>query len=71
MFLFRMSQQMMPTLSEALSHIRRSVSTCQLSRSIIGLLFQKVARVGRRHVPSPAKVVTRTAILSGIIIHKT
>jgi len=57
MLLLRISQQMMPTLSEALLHIRRSVITCQLGCSLIGLLFRKAARVGRRHVPSPAKVL--------------
>jgi hypothetical protein len=47
----------MPTLSEALSYIRRSVITCHLGRSLIGLPLRKVL----------PKVVTRTAVLSGII----
>jgi hypothetical protein len=46
----------MPILSEALSYIRRSVTTCHLGCLLIGLPLRKVL----------PKVVTRTAVLSDI-----
>lgn len=49
MFLFRISQQKTPTLSDALLHICRSVITCQLGFSLIGPLLRKVARAGSIH----------------------